>query len=197
MKGEDRLAGQVALVAGGGTGLGRELALALGARGVRVVVAGEGEKALAETVGEIACGGGKARHLVGDMRDRPQLHAAMQQAARIFGRVDVVVAGCVSTFMAAAHDMKGPGQLLAVLGTRGGAEGTDPEWSAEEGLADLVRTLAPELQAREIRSHGVVPGPGQGVVELVLLLLARPDLPTGRLISAGSELPGEPVEERA
>jgi NAD(P)-dependent dehydrogenase (short-subunit alcohol dehydrogenase family) len=193
MKGEDRLAGQVALVAGGGTGLGRELALALGARGVRVVVAGKGEKALAETVGEIACGGGKARHLVGDMRDRSQLQAAMQQAARIFGRVDVVVAGCVSTFMAAADDMKGPGQLLAVLGTRG----EDPEWSAEEGLADLVRTLAPELQAREIRSHGVVPGPGQGVVELVLLLLARPDLPTGRLISAGSELPGEPVEERA
>jgi hypothetical protein len=176
MKGKDRLAGQVALVAGGGTGLGRDIALALAARGVRVVVAGEGERALAETVGEIACGGGKARHLVGDMRDQGQLCAAMQSAITIFGGLDVVVAGSVGTFEAAAHGMKGPGQLLAILGNDGGPE---PEWDGEESLGDLVRTLAPELQARQILSHGVGPEPGHKLVELVLLLLARPDVPTG------------------
>ena len=70
------LDGQVALVADGGARMGRAIALALAARGVRVVVLGNEERALGETVGEIAFGGGKARHIVGDPLDAAQLRAA-------------------------------------------------------------------------------------------------------------------------
>src|SRR5262245_12371657 len=79
------LDGQVALVTGGGKGIGRAIALALGARGVRVVITGREEKALGETVGEIAHGGGKARHLAGDVRDATHLDAAVTRAIDTFG----------------------------------------------------------------------------------------------------------------
>ena len=87
MKGLERLAGQVVLVAGGGTGLGSgPRALALAAQGARVVVTGKDERALGETVGEIACGGGKARHVVGDVRSPAHLQGAMKKATDAFRR---------------------------------------------------------------------------------------------------------------
>ena len=136
MKGLD---GKVALVTGGGRGVGRSIALALAARGVRLVVTGRGEKALGETVGEIAYGGGKARHLVGDVRDPSHVAAAVTRAVEVFGGIDIVVAaagqvarvelgtdlkraeevlatnlmGVYYTFEAAARRMRGPGRLLA------------------------------------------------------------------------------------
>ncbi len=79
------LEGKTALVTGGGKGIGRAIALALSARGVRVVVTGRQERALGETVGEIAHGGGKARHLAGDVRDPAHLAAAVARAHDVFG----------------------------------------------------------------------------------------------------------------
>ncbi|MBX3227870.1 MAG: SDR family NAD(P)-dependent oxidoreductase [Labilithrix sp.] len=80
------LAGKVAIIEGGGGPIGRAVALALAARGASVVVCGPEERALGETVGEIAYGGGKARHVVGD------LAAATARAAEVFGPVDVAIA---------------------------------------------------------------------------------------------------------
>ena len=81
-----RLDGKVAVVDDGGTAVGRAVALALAARGAKVVVSGPVERSLGETVGEIAYGGGKARHVVGDPT------AAAARAAEVFGPVDIVVA---------------------------------------------------------------------------------------------------------
>src|SRR3954468_21803377 len=86
------LEGKTALVTGGGEEMGRAIALALSARGVRIVVTGREEKALGETVGEIAHGGGKARHLAGDVRDPAHVSAAVGRAFEVFGGLDIVVA---------------------------------------------------------------------------------------------------------
>src|ERR1022692_4514441 len=77
------LDGQVALVTGGGKGIGRAIALELSAGGARVLVTGRDERALGETVGEIAHGGGQARHLVGDVREEPHARAAAAKATEI------------------------------------------------------------------------------------------------------------------
>lgn len=80
------LAGKIAVVEGGGNPVGRAAALALAARGAQVVVCGPEERALGETVGEIAYGGGKARHVVGDFA------AAVARAQEVFGPVDLAIA---------------------------------------------------------------------------------------------------------
>jgi NAD(P)-dependent dehydrogenase (short-subunit alcohol dehydrogenase family) len=89
------LHGRVALVTGADEDVGKAVALALAARGARVVVMGRDERALAETVGEIACGGGKARHVAGDVRDPKHVAAAVERATEVFGGLDIVV-GCAA-----------------------------------------------------------------------------------------------------
>src|SRR5262249_11736906 len=134
------LDGRVAWVTGGGKGIGRAIALALGARGARVLVTGREERALGSVVGEIANGGGKARHLVADVRDPEKARAAVAKALDTWGTLDVVVAnagqsgraplggdlarareiletnliGAYCTFDAALAVMKGPGRLVAI-----------------------------------------------------------------------------------
>ncbi len=183
-----KLEGQVALVTGGGKGIGRAIALALGARGVAVLVTGRGEKALGEAVGEIAHGGGKARHLPGDVRDPGHLRAAVEKAVASFGRLDIVVAnaglggrvplgeadvegrarailetnllGTYQTFDAAVPSMPGPGRLLAVSSVlaKFGVPGFAAYCASKAGILGLVRATAHELAPRGITCNAVVPG---------------------------------------
>lgn len=83
---------RVALIACGPDGVGREIALALAAKGVHIVVTGVDERAIAETVGEIAFGGGKARHVAGDPNDPAVLRAAAARAVEVFGGIDLTIA---------------------------------------------------------------------------------------------------------
>jgi NAD(P)-dependent dehydrogenase (short-subunit alcohol dehydrogenase family) len=110
MKPDRPFAGQVALVTEGGEGVGRAVAMALAARGVRVVVTGGAERALGEVVGEIANGGGTARHRAGDMRDAAHVQAAVQKSLDAFGRLDIVVANAAASSDAPAKE-GGPTKL--------------------------------------------------------------------------------------
>jgi NAD(P)-dependent dehydrogenase (short-subunit alcohol dehydrogenase family) len=183
MKGLD---GKVALVTGGGKGIGRSISLALAARGVRVVVTGRDERTLGETVGEIAYGGGKARHVPGDVRDPAHIEAAVDRAVEVFGGLDIVIAnagqsgrvalgedlaraeaiintnlmGAYYTFSAAAKRMKGPGRLLATGSAHAklGAAGYAAYCASKAGLLGLVRATAHELAPRKITCNALVPG---------------------------------------
>ena len=84
--------GDVVLVGGSGEER-RDVALALAARGIRVVVLGVVEREIAEIVGEIAFGGGKARHVVGDPSDRAAVLAAAGRCRDTFGGLDATY-GC-------------------------------------------------------------------------------------------------------
>src|SRR5260370_19102708 len=86
------LAGRVALVTGGGKGIGRGVAWELSGCGACVLVTGRDERALGEVVGEIAHSGGQARHVVGDVRDEHHVRAAVARAMETWGRFDIAVA---------------------------------------------------------------------------------------------------------
>lgn len=82
-----RHTGKVALVTGGGTGIGAATAIRLAAEGARVVVTGRRSEPL-ETVAEQISG----RAIVADMSNPAQIKVAVQRLIAEFGRLDLVVA---------------------------------------------------------------------------------------------------------
>ena len=64
-----RFSGKIALVTGGGSGIGRATALAFAAEGATVVVAGRGADGLERTVKEIEAAGGTASAVTADITD--------------------------------------------------------------------------------------------------------------------------------
>jgi NAD(P)-dependent dehydrogenase (short-subunit alcohol dehydrogenase family) len=181
------LDGNVAWVTGGGRGIGRAIALELASRGAKVLVSGRSEGPLGEVVGEIAHQGGRAKHLVADVRRPADLDAAARTAVETFGGLDIVVAnagtsgafpigaddvgpatdiintnllGCLYTFRAATRVMNRPGRLLAmssVLGKFGVAEYA-AYCASKAGIQGLVRALAHELGPRSITANAICPG---------------------------------------
>ena len=85
------LTGQVAIVTGGGRGLGRAFAQALAGAGAAVAMLSRTESELRETVALIEGAGGQAIAQVADVTDRVAIEDAVQQTERRLGPVDLVV----------------------------------------------------------------------------------------------------------
>lgn len=81
--------GQVALVAGGGTGNGRAAALELARRGATVVVTGRTAANGAETVHLIEQAGGKAHFIQADVTVEAEVKALLETLLERFGRLDI------------------------------------------------------------------------------------------------------------
>ena len=80
----------VAIVSGGGTGIGRAVSLALGREGWRVVVAGRREEPLSATAREIKASGGDAIALTADVRAPSSVHSLFEATAQTYGRLDLL-----------------------------------------------------------------------------------------------------------
>ena len=71
----ETVSGKIALVTGGGRGIGRSLALAFAARGNPVVVTGRTQSRLDQVAAEVDRLGGKALPLRCDVTRRPEVEA--------------------------------------------------------------------------------------------------------------------------
>ena len=91
MQADFSLDGQVALVTGGSSGLGRAMAEALAASGAKVVVAARRREALEESVATIEVQGGQAAALVADLAAPEALDDIAQRAAEPFGTVTILI----------------------------------------------------------------------------------------------------------
>lgn len=181
------LSGGIALVTGAGRGLGREIALALGRAGALVLVHGRQLEALAETVAAIEAAGGKAAPLAFDLGDEASVEAALDDAARRFGPVTILVnnagardrrplaeldRGAVRALLEIdlvapfdlcrriAAAMAPGGRIVNVTSIAGPiARGGDAAYTAAKGGLDaLTRALAAELGPRGITVNAVAPG---------------------------------------
>jgi NAD(P)-dependent dehydrogenase (short-subunit alcohol dehydrogenase family) len=86
-----RLTDRVALVTGGGRGLGRAIAIELAKEGARVAVVGRTRATLDETVDLIAATGGRAIAVAADLRDVAAIEAAFVEVETSLGELDVLV----------------------------------------------------------------------------------------------------------
>ncbi len=87
----DDLHGQVALVTGATSGLGRRFARVLAAAGAQVVAAGRRRERLDEVVAEIEAAGGGAVGVEIDMTDTESILAGVDAAEAAFGTITILV----------------------------------------------------------------------------------------------------------
>jgi len=87
----DRLKGTVAVVTGGGRGIGREIALQQAREGARVAVMARTAGEIEETVSLIECEGGRAIALSTDVTDIEAVETAFAQISSRLGPVDLLV----------------------------------------------------------------------------------------------------------
>ncbi len=179
------LAGQTALVTGGGTGLGKATAQSLLQAGARVRIAARREDVLAEAAEELrsATGGEVETHVL-NIRDRD----AVEALANEIPAPDILVNNAGGQFPVRARDLKPKGwnavidlnlngtwnmtqifgdrmlsgaggaivQVIAVIGR--GFPGLAHSAAARAGVLELSRTLAYEWAPR-VRLNCVAPGP--------------------------------------
>lgn len=94
MSGGQRFSGKVALITGGGTGIGAATAERIVGEGGQAVIMGRREAPLQSVAGAIGC-----EYVVGDTASQADLENAVGQVVERFGGLDVLVANAgVETF---------------------------------------------------------------------------------------------------
>ncbi len=86
-----RLKDKVALVTGGGSGIGHATAVLFAAKGAEVVVSDLNEANALQTVAEIKTGGGDATTLTGDVSKNADAEAMVKGTVETYGTLDIVV----------------------------------------------------------------------------------------------------------
>lgn len=89
---DGKLSGKVAIVTGGGRGIGRAIAVALGRQGASVVVNyAENDAAASETVAKIEAAGSRALAIKRKLDGEAPVRALFDETLGAFGRVDILI----------------------------------------------------------------------------------------------------------
>ncbi|MGH9713327.1 MAG: SDR family NAD(P)-dependent oxidoreductase [Candidatus Acidiferrales bacterium] len=99
-----RLSGKVALITGGGTGIGRACAVLFAKEGASVAVAGRRKQPLDGVVREIESAGGNALAITCDVTERASVEAAIAAVMKQFGRLDVLVNNAGAVIVATVEE---------------------------------------------------------------------------------------------
>ncbi|HVW24107.1 MAG TPA: SDR family oxidoreductase [Polyangiaceae bacterium] len=186
---ENILQGRVALVTGGGSGIGAGIAKRLAQQGAKVMLLGRRPEMLDAVGSEIRAKGGVAIGQSTDVREYADVEKAVERTASELGRLDIVVCSAAGNFLSPAATLSANGFKAVVgidlLGTfnvcraafahlskQGGSivsisapQAFQPTplqvhvGAAKAGIEKMTRDLALEWGVAGIRVNTVVPGP--------------------------------------
>jgi NAD(P)-dependent dehydrogenase (short-subunit alcohol dehydrogenase family) len=174
-----------ALVTGGGSGVGRAIALALAKTGVAVTICGRRQAALNEVAGENT----RVHGIAADVTDEAAMQSVHEQAEAARGPIDIVVANAGAAESGPAHrttladwqrtlDVNLTGAFLTVrpalagmterkrgrivfVASTAGLKGyayVAPYVAAKHGVVGLMRALAAETARAGVTVNAVCPG---------------------------------------
>lgn len=185
---ENIFAGQVAVVSGGGSGIGRCIAHELAALGAQVVLTSRDPAKLEAVRAEIEADGGRADAIPCNIREEAEVERLFAEAVARHGRVDLLVNNAGGQFLAPAETISLKGWRAVIetnltgtflmckaarshwMGEHGGAivNVVADMWSgmpmmshsgaARAGVVNLTQTLALEWSTSRIRVNAVAPG---------------------------------------
>jgi len=179
-----RLEGKVAIVSGGGTGIGAATARVFAREGAKVVVTGRRAEPLEAVAAEI-----DGRAVAGDTSDDDHVRAAVAEARDAFGGLDIVVANAGLGFGGAAADVdderwqqtldvnltgafrlaraaipslveRGGGSIVLVSSVSALVSGTDGAAyvTSKAAMLGLARSIAVDYGPSGIRANALCPG---------------------------------------
>ena len=179
---------RVALVTGGGQGIGAAVAVRLAAEGAAIAVADRDEVAAERTAATIRAGGGRALGVVADVTDRRQVQVAVDRAVGEFGGLHILVnnAGVtrdnllfkmtdddwatvmsvhlqgafLATQIAQRHMVEARyGRIISLSSASAlGNRGQANYAAAKAGIQGFTRTIAIELGPFGITANSIAPG---------------------------------------
>jgi citronellol/citronellal dehydrogenase len=184
----DLLKGQVALVTGGGTGMGRATAIEMARCGADIVLLGRRAEPIEDCARIIHDLGRKAIAIPADIRLPEQIEGAMQRIKSEFGRLDILVNNAGGQFVTPARELNNKGfetvirnnligswQMTRAVAdhfmlehggsivfvtacVRSGLSGFVHTAAARGGVLAMMKTLAFEWAEFGIRLNCVAPG---------------------------------------
>ena len=177
---------RVALVTGGGSGIGRGVALGLANQGVRVAVCGRRAELLEQTVARVREQGGTAMGVPADVTRRDEVEQFVASVVNEWGQVDILVnnagvsgrtpiddpddtrwlnildvnlTGSYLCSKVVLPHMKDPGRIInmsSVLG-RFGVPGYAAYCTAKHGILGFTKAMALEVAERGITVNAICP----------------------------------------
>lgn len=184
--------GRVALVTGGGSGIGAGIARTLARQGAKVALLGRKAEKLEAVRQDIERVGGTALGVAADVRDYDAVAAAVGRVIDGLGGLDILVCSAAGNFLAPASALSANGfrsvididlcgtfnacrASYSALSARGGSivaisatQAFVPTplqvhaGAAKAGIEKLVRDLALEWASSGVRVNSVIPGPIAG-----------------------------------
>ena len=155
----DLFAGKVALVTGGATGLGLEVAGMLGAHGARIAICSRKEPNLQAAVAQLRGNGVDVMYSVCDVRKPDEVAATIDSVLGQFGRLDIVVNNAAGNFPAPITGLSANGFKAVVdidlLGTFNVSKAAYEAWLHQHGGSVVNISAATQYRGMGLQAHVV------------------------------------------